>query len=66
MKYLTKSQYQEFIDAGEFPADTAIENTLIALYEALAETNSALQAVLSSNPVRNADEIIARNNVFLS
>lgn len=64
--FLTKSQWKEFEDAGEIPDQDSIDQTVRALHEALEETNRVLQAVLSGNPVRNADEVIVHNNKLLN
>jgi len=65
MKSLTRSQWQEFIDAGEFASEELVEATIQTLFLQLEHTNKALQSVLASVPVRDADEIISANEKFL-
>jgi hypothetical protein len=63
---LTQSQWKEFEDAGEFPPDDAVDETVRDLFAALNRTNHALKAVLRNKSVRDADEIISDNERILS
>ena len=66
MLTLTRSQWKEYKDAGQFPPDDAIEDTVQDLFESLEFTTAALRAILASKPVRYADEVIVHNDKILS